>query len=359
MKGTLLFEDGSIYRGKGFGRSGTAVGEMVFNTSITGYQEILTDPSYAGQIVTMTYPLIGNYGVSLRESESEGIYARGMVVKSISRHPSHYSSESTLEHMMQQLGLPGIAEVDTRSITKRIREVGAIKAVISNEEVSEDTLRQLLEGTILEEDWMKKVGVSKPKHILGEGCRVAVLDLGVKANILEALRIRGCDIMLFPYDTSFNEMKSYELDGLLISNGPGNPAEAVKGIELIQQWLEERPIFGICMGHQLLAHAVGGHTFKMKYGHRGGNHGVYDHLKKKAYITSQNHGYVVDTESVIKKGMVITHTNLNDDSLEGMQHEFLPVFSVQFHPEGSPGPQDTDYLFDRFIENMKERKKCL
>lgn len=358
MNGTLYFEDGTTYRGKGFGRIGTAVGEMVFNTSITGYQEILTDPSYAGQIVNMTYPLIGNYGVSTEESESDSIYARGVVVRSISQHPSNYLSESTLDSMMQKMGLPGIAEVDTRSITRKIRTSGALKAAISNENVSEEALEQLLKGTDLKEDWMKVVGINKAKHIPGSGFRVALLDLGVKTNIVEELKKRNCDIMMFPYGTSFKTVKEYQPDGLLVSNGPGNPAEATEGINLIKEWLKEIPIFGICMGHQLLAHAIDGKTYKMKYGHRGGNHGVYDHLKDKAYITSQNHGYAVDAESVTTKGMIITHSNLNDDTLEGMQHRDLPVFSVQFHPEGSPGPRDSEYLFDQFIQYMKERNQC-
>ncbi len=355
MKGILYLEDGTTYEGKGFGRMGTAVGEMVFNTSITGYQEILTDPSYAGQIVTMTYPLIGNYGVSMKESESEGIFARGVVVKSISDHPSNYLSESTLDFMMQKMGLPGIAEVDTRSITRKIRTSGALKAVISNENVGVDALKQLLQGTDLKEDWMKVVGINQSKHIPGSGFRVALLDLGVKSNIVEELKKRNCDIVMFPYGTSFESIEAYQPDGLLVSNGPGNPAEAVEGIELIRTWMKEIPVFGICMGHQLLAHAVGGKTYKMKYGHRGGNHGVYDHLKDRAYITSQNHGYAVEADSVTKNGMTITHSNLNDDTVEGMQHHELPVFSVQFHPEGSPGPRDSEYLFDQFIQLMKER----
>lgn len=358
MEAILYLEDGTTYKGKGFGRIGTAVGEMVFNTSVTGYQEILTDPSYAGQMLTMTYPLIGNYGVSVTESESEGIYARGVVVKSISDHPSNYLSQWTLDGMMKQMGLIGISEVDTRSITRKIRRSGVLKAVISNENLQMDVLKKILRETALQEDWMKVVGTQEPKRIHGSGFRVALLDMGVKSNIVEALKKRNCDIMIFPYHTCFEAIKAYEPAGLVLSNGPGNPAQAVEGIELIRSWMSKIPIFGICMGHQLLAHALGGKTYKMKYGHRGGNHGVYDHLKDRAYITSQNHGYAVEAESVINKGMTITHSNLNDDTVEGMQHHELPIFSVQFHPEGSPGPQDSEYLFDQFIQLMKERTLC-
>lgn len=359
MEGIIYFEDGTLYRGKGFGRVGTAVGEMVFNTAITGYQEILTDPSYAGQIITMTYPLIGNYGVNMTESESESIFARGMVVRSISSHPSNYMSESTLEEMMQRLGIPGVSEVDTRSITRKIRSEGALKGIISTEITDVQGLEQLLKATQLKEDWMKVVGVRKARHLPGDGCRVALLDLGVKGNMVKELQKRGCDIMMFPYGTSLEAIEAYQPHGLLLSNGPGNPEKAVEGIALIRQLMGKLPIFGICMGHQLLAHAVGGSTYKLKYGHRGGNHGVYDIQLDRAYITSQNHGFAVDADSVEAKGMMITHTNLNDHTVEGMEHKELPIFSVQFHPEGAPGPTDTEYLFDRFVTLMKERNQCL
>ena len=306
----------------------------------------------------MTYPLIGNYGVNLNENESDSIYARGLVVRSISSHPSHFLSETTLEEMMRRLGLPGVAEVDTRSITRKIRTEGALKGIISNEILDVKGLEQLLAATTLKEDWMKIVGVRKARHLAGDGCRVALLDLGVKGNMIRELQKRNCDIMMFPYGTSLEEIKAYQPHGLLVSNGPGNPEKAVEGIRIIQQLMSEVPVFGICMGHQLLAHAIGGGTYKMKYGHRGGNHGVYDIEQDRAYITSQNHGFAVDPESVADKGMIITHTNLNDHTVEGMKHQTLPVFSVQFHPEGAPGPTDTEYLFDRFVTLMKERNQC-
>lgn len=358
MEGIVYFEDGTLHRGKGFGREGTAVGEMVFNTAITGYQEILTDPSYAGQIITLTYPLIGNYGVNLKENESDSIYARGVIVRSISQHPSNYMSETTLEVMMQRLGLPGVSDVDTRSIARKLRKEGALKGIISTEITDAKGLEQLLAVTKLKDDLMKVVGVKKSRLLPGTGCRVALLDLGVKDNMIRELQKRQCDIMMFPYGSTLEEIRRYQPDGLLVSNGPGNPETAREAIDLIREVAKELPVFGICMGHQLLAHAMGGKTFKMKHGHRGGNHGVYDIQLDRAYITSQNHGYAVDPESVTASGMLITHTNLNDHTVEGMKHKELPVFSVQFHPQGAPGPTDTEYLFDQFVTLMKEGGQC-
>ncbi|QEK10943.1 glutamine-hydrolyzing carbamoyl-phosphate synthase small subunit [Crassaminicella thermophila] len=359
MNGILYLEDGTVYKGKGFGKVGTSVGELVFNTSITGYQEILTDPSYAGQIITMTYPLIGNYGVNNEESESSKVYAKGFVTKSISKTPSNYMSEKSLEDMLKDMGVVGVCDVDTRSITKRIRNQGALKCIISNENLSIKELEDILKKSSLKEDWMKSAGTDKVFHIPGTGPKIAVMDFGIKRNIINNLKYRGCDITVFPYYTTYDEIMNLNPDGVLLSNGPGNPEAAIEGIETVKKIIQKVPTFGICMGHQVLALAVGGSTYKMKYGHRGGNHGVYDIHKDRAYITSQNHGYAVDRKSVEDKGMEITHINLNDDTVEGMQHKELPVFSVQFHPEGAPGPTDSTYLFDKFIDQLKEDKKCL
>ncbi|TCO71063.1 glutamine-hydrolyzing carbamoyl-phosphate synthase small subunit [Marinisporobacter balticus] len=359
MNGILYLEDGTVYKGKGFGKKGTSVGELVFNTSITGYQEILTDPSYAGQIITMTYPLIGNYGINSSESESSKIYAKGLVTKSIDQNPSNYMSEYTLEEMLQKMGIVGICDVDTRSITKRIRNEGALKCIISNEDLSMEQLDEILKEKKLKEDWMKIVGTKEVFHIEGKGPKIAVLDFGIKQNILNNLKYRNCDITVFPYDTSYEEIMNSSPDGVLLSNGPGNPKAATEAIETIKKIIKKIPTFGICMGHQVLSLAVGGDTYKMKYGHRGGNHGVYDITRDKAYITSQNHGYAVDRKSVEENGMEITHINLNDNTVEGMRHKELPVFSVQYHPEGAPGPTDSTYLFDKFIDHLKEGDKCL
>lgn len=359
MKGCLYLEDGTIYEGKGFGKVGTSLGELVFNTSMTGYQEILTDPSYAGQIITMTYPLIGNYGVSPEGNESTKIHGRGFVVKSISKSPSHYKSEKTIDNMLKEMGIVGVYGVDTRSITKKIRKEGALKCVISNEGLSVEEMKALLAEQSFKDDWMKKVGTQKSIHIKGNGPKIALMDFGVKENIIRNLKARDCDITVFPHDSSYEEIMKTNPDGIFLSNGPGDPKEATGAIETVKRLMKDIPIFGICLGHQLLALAVGGDTYKMKYGHRGGNHGVYDIEQDKAYITSQNHGYGVDRKSVEDNGMIITHINLNDDTVEGMRHRDLPVSSVQFHPEGSPGPKDSGYLFDRFINQLKEGYVCL
>ena len=359
MNGLIYLEDGTVYEGKGFGKRGTSVGELVFNTSMTGYQEILTDPSYAGQIITMTYPLIGNYGVNQWEQESTKVYAKGFVVKSISQNPSNYMSEKTLEEMLHAMGIVGVSGVDTRSITKRIRNTGALKCVISNESLSIEELKNYLQQAKQEDDWMKDVSTKEIIHIPGQGPRIVLVDFGVKANIVNNLKARGFDITILPYNVSYEEIMNLNPEGVLLSNGPGDPKTVTEAIAMVKKIIYKLPTFGICLGHQILALSVGGDTYKMKYGHRGGNHGVYDIEKDKAYITSQNHGYAVDPESIKDKGMVVTHINLNDNTVEGMKHKELPVFSVQFHPEGAPGPTDSSYLFDKFMNLMKEEAVCL
>ena len=353
MEGILYLEDGTIYRGKGFGKHGTAVGEIVFNTSMSGYQEILTDPSYAGQIITMTYPLIGNYGVNSFEKESSKIHARGFVVKSPSKKISNYMSENTIDDMLKSMNIVAISDVDTRSITKKIRNCGALKCVISNEVLSTEQIQSYIAAEKQKpENFMEEVSTKEVFHIEGSGPKVALIDFGVKRNIVNNLKERNCDITIFPYNTPYEEIMNINPEGVLLSNGPGDPKSVVAGIELVKKVIEKVPTFGICLGHQILALALGGDTYKMKYGHRGGNHGVYDSDLDKAYITSQNHGYAVNPDSLKDKGIVITHKNLNDDTVEGMRHKELPVFSVQFHPEGAPGPTDTAYLFDKFVKSM-------
>lgn len=358
MDGTLYLEDGTIYKGKGFGKKGTSVGELVFNTSITGYQEILTDPSYAGQIINMAYPLIGNYGINEVERESSRIFARGLVVKSASSSPSNYMSEGTIDSMLKKMGIVGLCDVDTRSITKKIRNCGALKCVISSEGLIDAELKKYIDENPISYEFMKEVSTKNVYHIPGTGCRAALVDLGVKAHIIENLKARNCDITVFPYNASYEEIMSINPSGVLFSNGPGDPVTAVEAIETAGKIMRQVPTFGICLGHQIICLAAGGHTYKMKYGHRGSNHGVYDIEMDRAYITSQNHGYAVDRESVEKAGFIITHINLNDNTVEGMRLKELPVFSVQFHPEGSPGPEDSDCLFDKFVSLMKGGVQC-
>lgn len=354
MNGIIYMEDGTIYEGKGFGKVGTSVGELVFNTSMTGYQEVLTDPSYAGQIITMTYPLIGNYGLNSFENESKGIYAKGFVVKSICSNPSNYMSENTIDEVLKEKGIVGVWDVDTRSLTKKIRKNGTVKCIISNEGLAIDELKSLMSKTDLYDYYVKEVSPKEVTNIKGNGPKIAVLDFGAKGNIINNLKERNCDITIFPYNTSYEEIMNINPDGVFLSNGPGDPKTVQVAIDNVKKIINKVPTFGICLGHQILALAVGGDTYKMKFGHRGGNHGVYDIQTDKAYITSQNHGYAVDAESVKNKGMIITHINLNDNTVEGMQHKELPVFSVQFHPEGAPGPIDTAYLFDKFMGMVKK-----
>lgn len=364
MEGLIYLEDGTVFKGRGFGFKSTAVGELVFNTSMTGYQKILTDPSYKGQIINMTYPLIGNYGISAVDNESEAVHAFGVVVKDLCDIPSNSNSIMTIDQWLRDMKVPGVFGVDTRQITKKIRNKGTVKCVISTEGISISEAAQICAEGELRGDWMKEVSI-KEKTVLEslavsdeEPFDVAVLDFGVKSNILKCLRERNCNLTLYPYGTAAEEILRDKPDGIFLTNGPGDPEEATEAVEEVRKLIRmsEVPMFGICMGHQILAIALGGKTYKLKYGHRGGNHGVFDKDTKRSYITSQNHGYAVSHESIILKGMEVTHLNLNDGTVEGMEHRDLPIFSVQFHPEASPGPNDSGYLFDKFVKMMKEDK---
>ena len=360
MEGLIYLEDGTVFKGKGFGDAKTSVGELVFNTSITGYQEILTDPSYKGQIINMTYPLIGNYGISEKDNESSGIHAFGLMIKDLCEEPSNSMSVKTMDQWLKEQHVPGVYGIDTRQITRKIRKSGTIKCLISTEGISIAEAKQLCEEGSLRGDWMKTVSV-KEKTVMepdggheGAPYNVAVIDFGVKGNILRSLLKRNCRLTVFPYGSTAEEIMEISPDGILLTNGPGDPEEASEAIEEVRKLIGcEIPMFGICMGHQILALAMGGRTYKLKYGHRGGNHGVYDKDTKRSYITSQNHGFAVQHESIILKGMEVTHLNLNDGTVEGMEHRDLPVFSVQFHPEAAPGPTDSAYLFDKFMDMMK------
>lgn len=355
MKGILYLEDGTLIKGCGFGYKGTSIGELVFNTSMTGYEEILTDPSYAGQIITMTYPLIGNYGTNMEDKESPKVHASGFVVRTFSKAPSNFKSEGSIDDMLIKMKIVGISDIDTRQITKKIRENGTLKCVISNQDISIEKLKELVKSYNQPDDWMKKVGTKEKYNIKGTGLNIALIDFGVKNNIIENLKERDCNITVFPHDADMEEILSIKPDGVLLSNGPGDPKLAVDSIKTARELFGKVPMFGICLGHQIIALALGADTYKMKFGHRGSNHGVYDIERDRAYITSQNHGYAVDPES-LTGDMIITHKNLNDNTVEGIRHKSLPVFSVQFHPEGAPGPDDTTYLFDKFIQMMKEEK---
>ena len=362
MKGTIYLEDGTVYKGTGFGFRGTRTGELVFNTAMTGYQKTMTDPSYEGQIIVMTYPLIGNYGVNDVDFESNKIHAFGLVARDVCFRPSNWRCVRTIDQWMQDEQIPGVYNVDTREITRRLRRMGSQKCVISTEDIGIEELARICGQHELRGDAMKTAGVSEVTEWKAEHprYRVAVMDFGVKRSILKELAARGCDLTLFPYGTKARTILDMHPDGVFLTNGPGDPEEAAEAVKITEKLVTnsnygERamPIFGICMGHQIIALSQGGETYKLKYGHRGGNHGVFDKNTGRSYITSQNHGYAVKAESIILHGLEVTHLNLNDGTVEGMQAIDKPVFSVQFHPEFSPGPNDAGYLFDKFIELME------
>ena len=356
MYGALYLEDGTVYEGKGFGYEGVSSGELVFNTSMTGYQEILTDPSYAGQVITMTYPLIGNYGVNETFNEADKSYAKGMVVKAVSENPSNFMSEGDFDKFLKKMKIVGVYGVDTRAVTKKIRDNGAMKCVISSRKLTQAEIDKHM-GTIkAEDDWMRVVGTQEVYEVPGEGFRVALIDFGVKENIIRNLQKRGCHVTVYPFNVTSEEVMAGNPDGVLLSNGPGDPKFAVEGIEAAKNFIGKIPMFGICLGHQVISLAIGGDTYKTKFGHRGGNHGVLDIDMNKSFISSQNHGYATEEKSLAGTGARVNFINLNDNTVEGIEMEKYPVFSVQFHPEGAPGPEDTTYLFDKFIKFMKESK---
>ncbi len=359
MDAILALEDGTIFRGEPFGASGERCGEVVFNTSMTGYQEILTDPSYKGQIVTMTYPLIGNYGINSEDVESRKPFVEGFVVKEYSKIASNWRAQKTLEEYLKENNILGIEGIDTRALTLYIREAGAMKAVLSTEDLDEKSLVQKARDSrgLIGIDLVKEVSSDKIyvwSKIKTKGHKVVVLDCGVKYNILRKLLENRCEVVVMPAETGASEILKMKPDGLLLSNGPGDP-EAVKYvIETTRALIGKLPIFGICLGHQMLGLALGGRTYKLKFGHHGANHPVKDLKTGKVSITVQNHGFCVDIDSLNKKDIEITHINLNDQTLEGMRHKKLPIFSVQFHPEASSGPHDAEYLFGEFIKMMKK-----
>ena len=358
MEGILYLENGETYSGKGFGAAATNVGELVFNTAMSGYQELLTDPGVKGQIINMAYPLIGNYGVSDIDNQSAGVHAAGLVARDISFRPSNRCSLMSVSEWLKEHGVPGVYNVDTRAITKKLRSEGSQKCVISTEGIPKGHARELLESVSLRGDYMKDAGVqlrtirpgSAAEGAPGRGLKIVILDFGVKRSIVSALTDLGPDIILCPYGTTAEETLAMNPDGLLLSSGPGNPADCEAGIETAAALMEKLPIFGIGLGHELLALAAGGKTYKLKFGHCGANHGVLDKHTGRSAITTQGHGFAVDEGSLKGTGMTVSHVNLNDGTVEGMSHEELPVFSVQFHPEGTPGPRDSMELFNRFVD---------
>lgn len=345
MKAKLILENGMVFEGTAFGRLEKTVGEVVFNTGMTGYQEILTDPSYYGQIVTMTYPLIGNYGINLEDMESDSPKVKGLIVREKCEASSNFRSEMELDHYLDMHGILGLEGIDTRALTKILRNHGTMKGLITLEELSPKMVFQKLEAYD-NTDAVFRVTTPKQYVLEGQGKHVAVMDFGVKANILRHFQKRGCKLTVFPATATAEEVLAVNPDLVFLSNGPGDPADLKDIVMNVKKLIEKKPVVGICLGHQLLAIALGGTTGKLKFGHRGCNHPVKDIAKNRVYITSQNHGYHVDS---LPEAALVTHRSLNDNTVEGMKHKTLPIFSVQFHPEASPGPVESSYLFDEFL----------
>ncbi|MDI9243135.1 carbamoyl phosphate synthase small subunit [Fusibacillus kribbianus] len=354
MKAFLILEDGTVFSGTSIGSEKEIISEIVFNTSMTGYLEVLTDPSYAGQAVVMTYPLIGNYGICHEDMESLKPWPDGYIVRELSRMPSNFRSEDTIQHFLESNDIPGIAGIDTRALTKLLREKGTMNGMITTNENYdlEEVLPKIREYS--PRGVVRKVTCTEKSVLPGNGFKVALLDFGAKRNIARSLNERGCQVTIYPAYTKAEEIIADAPDGIMLSNGPGDPKECVEIIEEIRKlYNTDIPIFAICLGHQLMALATGGDTYKLKYGHRGGNHPVKDLKTGRVYISSQNHGYVVDTDSLDEKVAVPAFMNVNDRTNEGLAYTGKNIFTVQFHPEACPGPRDSAYLFDRFLEMME------
>jgi len=395
MKRALLaLADGTIFEGRAFGAEGETVGEVVFNTSMTGYQEVLTDPSYKGQMVVMTYPLIGNYGINPEDVESGSLAVEGFIVKEASAYPSNWRSTQTLDSYLGEHGIVGIQGIDTRALTRHLRDHGAMEGVISTRDLNPDSLVTKAKASpgLIGRDLVKEVACtspyawhegpwqlskgreeqglgsrvqgeqqklqlplfSKPSTLTPKPFRVVAYDCGIKLNILRKLIEVGCDVTVVPPDTPASTVLGMAPDGVFLSNGPGDPEGVPYMIDNVQKLIGKKPIFGICLGHQILGLAFGGRTYKLKFGHHGGNQPVKDLTTGKVEITTQNHGFAVDIASIPDLEIDLTHVNLNDQTVEGMRHRRLPIFSVQYHPEASPGPHDAGYLFQRFVALMAQ-----
>jgi carbamoyl-phosphate synthase small subunit len=379
MEAWLALEDGTVYKGESFGATGETTGEVVFNTSMIGYQEILTDPSYKGQIVTMTYPMIGNYGVNPEDLESICPHVEGFIVKEYQPHPSSWRSKNSLSDFLSEHDVIGITGIDTRALTRRLRVDGVMRGIITTEDLDQARVKALAKDvpSLVGVDMVREVSTKEPykweqnsripvtlsdtqpdgvwQTFEEEGLyRVVVMDYGAKHNILRCLSHRGCQVLVLPADSSAELVLRLNPDGIMLSNGPGDPDAVDYAIAELKSLIDQKPIFGICIGHQLLGLALGGKRFKLKFGHRGANQPVQQVDTGKVEITSQNHGFAIDADSLDTSLVELTHINLNDRTLEGIAHRRYPVFSVQYHPEASPGPHDANHLFDQFIESMNK-----
>lgn len=369
----LVLEDGTIYEGYSFGANNSSYGEVVFATSMTGYQEMLTDPSFAGQIVVPTYPIIGNYGINDRDSESKKIQVSGFVVREFSRRPSHSLSTSSLDNFLKSHDVPGISGVDTRAITRHLRSRGVMMGMITTQQSGDEALEELTQLPRYEEtDFVSKVSTRHaypwdlPTATMSNEFgsynpapettyKITVTDCGLKYNILRILRSKGCQVTVLPATAQASDILDTKPDGVLISPGPGDPNNLNYAVNSVKELAGKVPLFGICLGNQVVGKAFGGTTFKLKFGHRGANHSVRDIETGAVYITAQNHGYALDPDS-LPSDIQVSHINLNDDTVEGIKHKSLPILTIQYHSEASPGPQDNEYLFDRFLDLVKEYK---
>jgi carbamoyl-phosphate synthase small subunit len=373
-KAILVLEDGSAYEGRSFGAETTAYGEVVFSTSMTGYQEMLTDPSYAGQILLHTYPLIGNYGINESDFESRQIQVRGLAVREYCSQPSHWQSTRTLHEFLLAYGIPGISGIDTRALTRRLRSSGVMMGILSSEMTFEEASAELKSLPKYDfTDFVHQVSTEKvyewqsnapatatlPSLLLRgasatkQSSKILVIDYGLKYNILRILNQLGCQASAIPCTASAKDVLALNPDGIVLSPGPGDPALLDDITDTVKELIGRKPIMGICLGHQLIGKALGAQTFKLKFGHRGGNHPVRDLATGRVYITAQNHGYAVDADT-LKQGLEVSHINLNDGTVEGLRHRDLPILSIQYHSEASPGPWDNRYLFERFLEMVRK-----
>lgn len=358
MQARLLLEDGTLFTGKSFGSETESSGEIVFNTGMTGYQEVLSDPSYCGQIVTMTYPLIGNYGITRDDFEAIRPYIHGFVVREHEQIPSNWRSEYSLDYLLKEYNIPGISEIDTRMLTRILRHHGTMKGILTTSaSTSIEELMERLNVTSLLTDQVERVSTKTVFNSPGLKERIVLIDYGSKSGILRDLIQRGCDVVVVPHDATTDEIKRLKPDGILLSNGPGNPKDVMNAVKVVKELLGVFPLLGICLGHQLFALACDADTRKMKFGHRGGNHPVKDLRTNRCYITSQNHGYTVVDETIANTRLEVTHINNNDKTIEGLKHKDYPAFSIQYHPEASPGPFDSSYLFDDFIQMIRDHKE--
>lgn len=359
MKRYLVLEDGSVFEGTAFGSAKESTGEVIFTTGMTGYQEFISDPSNCAQILTLTYPLIGNYGINPEDFEAMEITLAGVVVREWTEQPSNFRSQRTFGELMEERQVPGISGIDTRQLTKLLRTHGSLrgKLTAAGEQVDVERIVQELNAWSLPHDEVSRVSTLRPYPSPGRGCRVVLMDFGMKHGILRELNKRDCDVTVVPYNTPASEILAMQPDGVMLSNGPGDPTDIPEAIQTVKELIPHVPMFGVCLGHQLISLASGATSFKLKFGHRGANHPVKDLTTGRTELTSQNHGYAIDLASLEQTDLELTHIALNDETVEGVRHKQYPVFCVQFHPEGSAGPEDSVHLFDQFITLMKKAGK--